>query len=148
MNWLASHLLAATDWSSLRSAIGTAGNVPAAVESLASAASEEKARTANWRLDNRVVVQGRVFQSALPLVPVLLALVAGTLSSPARKWVLDLLYEIGAYYSDPSEDDLGNSELGPRCKAAVAEGKWVVLPSTSGLGSGGEAGRSGSAIRF
>jgi len=125
LNWVARRILSLTDWSSLRELSGDARRVPEAVEALAAADSEAAADKAYWRLDNRVVVQGQLFESALPLVPVLLALLAGDLAEPARASILELLFQIAAGEPDESELLHGNQDLGVRCKTEVAKGLWL-----------------------
>jgi hypothetical protein len=95
------------------------------VARLVEAQTEDEIEDAYWQLDNHVVVQGQVLESALPLVPVLLALLLGELSSSARVRVLDLLFEI--YGSSPHERELEarNTGISEACSLAVAEGKWI-----------------------
>ncbi|WP_406636676.1 hypothetical protein [Amycolatopsis sp. WGS_07] len=57
-------LAAAVPWNRLRMDVGTAECVPAAIRDLLNAGSAEDADRAYWRLDNGVVVQGRLFESA------------------------------------------------------------------------------------
>ena len=61
------------DWGSLRTCAGTAAEVPAAVAALVAATTEADAEHAysETSLDNEVVVQGNLFQAAVPLVSVL-----------------------------------------------------------------------------
>ena len=53
------------DWSGLRSFIGDASFVPNAIMALASARSETEAMNAYWRIDNVVMVDGRLSEFAL-----------------------------------------------------------------------------------
>jgi hypothetical protein len=117
--------LDAVDWNALR-AMASAAAVPDAVRALVAAGSEHDADAAYWRLDNNVVVQGQLFESALPLVPVLLAALAGPVAEPARVRLADLLVEIASGTPDESERERGNGGLGRACRAAVAEGLWLV----------------------
>lgn len=125
MNWLAERLLAQTDWDAQRTLMGSASDVPEAVRRLASTTSEDTARDAYWGLDNHVVVQGQLLQSAFPLVPTLLALLAGGLSPWVRSHVLDLLWELSAGTEHPDEIAIGKVGLAERCRKAVSEGKWL-----------------------
>lgn len=125
MNWLAAFLLAQTDWKSLRASMRTAEEVPDVIRSLVTAPSPDAARKTYWRLDNFVVVQGRLFQAALPLVPVLLALLSGELLPWAKRLILELLLQIAPGWVDPSELAVGNQGLGAQCRASVSEGKWL-----------------------
>jgi hypothetical protein len=119
--------LAATNWASQRASAGrSAAHVPIAVEALLTATTEDEAERAYWQLDNTVVVQGQLFASARPLVPVLLAALAGPLSAPARAHVADLLIEIACGWPDRSEVDRGNGDVGDACRDAVRDGSGLI----------------------
>jgi hypothetical protein len=129
MNLLAQLCLERVDWSALRAAGVTgagepATRVPAAVRRLAAAETADAARDAYWQLDNHVVVQGRLFEAAAPLVPVLLALLAGPLQGPARHDVANLLVEIvgPAAVPDLAEDP----RLADECRRLAREGLWTI----------------------
>jgi len=59
-------------WSRLRSFAGDASRLPAAIEALVFAESDEDAKAAYWRIDNVALVQGRLSESALPVTSCLL----------------------------------------------------------------------------
>ena len=129
-NLLVEYELGAVDWGSLR-AMGDAAVVPGAVRALVSAETSDAADAAYWHLDNNVVVQGQLFEAALPLVPVVLAALAGHLSAPARLRAMDLAVEIASGRPDVSETELGNTSLGRDCRAAFAEGLWLIYAQLS-----------------
>jgi hypothetical protein len=108
------------DWSALR-ASGSARGVPDAIRALQMAASEQEAERAYWRIDNTVVVQGALFEAALPTA----ACVVGVLprcSEAARSWVLELLVQIGAGEPAPSEVEAQNVDLQKLCVRELARG--------------------------
>jgi hypothetical protein len=126
MTFLLQYFLALVNWESLRAiGPGQARKVPDAVRRLVSADSETDATAAYWELDNNVVVQGQLFEAARPLIPVLLAAVAGELTTPARLRVVDLIVEIASGRPDESEVALANTELGRDCRSAVRAGVWL-----------------------
>lgn len=96
-------------WASFVTASGPAESVEVALRDLFAAESEEDAEAAYWRLDNEVVVQGRMYPLVVCLVPLLglvLALRQG--SAVARRHVVELLAEfaLGCGHEDLDEPDL------------------------------------------
>jgi hypothetical protein len=73
-DFLVQNLLDRCDWSAHQADRSDAGFVPEAVRQLAVATTADQAATAHWKPDNRVVVQGRIYDSVLPVVRGLLAL--------------------------------------------------------------------------
>ncbi|MBK1786885.1 hypothetical protein [Prauserella cavernicola] len=126
MNPLAAALVSRVEWAALRAGPGTAVGLPRALRGLASAESEEDAKEWYWRVDNVVVVQGMLHESAPPTVPVLFALLAGTLSGPARYRVVELLVELAGGETAQSEVDRGDAEVHLRCQDAMRQGRWTV----------------------
>jgi hypothetical protein len=115
------------DWTSLRTASGSAAKVPTALRALAAARTDEEARAPSWDLDTTLTVQGRVFQAAEQAVPFLLQLLCG--GRPNVCWyVLDLLYQLTGAPAcvDPSEVEHGNGRLVERCRERAREGLAVV----------------------
>src|SRR5256885_12610401 len=77
------------NWSILR-ASGNASGVPHAIRSLLAAASEDEADRWYWKIDNTVIVQGALYEAALPTIRCLI--VGLPICSPyARERVLELL---------------------------------------------------------
>lgn len=124
MNPLATAELHDQPWQRLRTINGTAEDVPGALTALATAADEMAADRAYWRLDNRVVVQGQLFESAFGVVQVLLALLTGPLSLPAKRRAVDLLLQIGGGVTDSTEPSTGNQDLAERCRKSMQSAIW------------------------
>jgi hypothetical protein len=115
------------DWSALRAVSGHAGLVPDALRAMFKSTTPEEAKSAYWRLENYVVVQGQLSEAAVPVVSVVLA----ALAWPDRpRWVrislLELLFQIVNGYSDQSEVALGSDDLDESCKASARQGLWVL----------------------
>lgn len=127
MHSLVRHELDAVDWDALRVIDSKpASNVPEAVERLLATESETDAENAYWKLDNRVVVQGQLFDSAPPLVPALFAALSTSLTEANKTYVLDLLVEILAGESAQSEAARGKRHLGQNARHAAIEGLWLA----------------------
>ncbi|ACU37050.1 hypothetical protein [Actinosynnema mirum] len=101
-------------------------STPVSLAGLLSALSEEEAERYYWQLENRIVVSGYLFEAAPPAVPVLLAGLAGSLSEPAKGWVLELLYQLVAGQTDPKAVERGSGDLGAECRALAREGLWLL----------------------
>lgn len=80
------------DWTLLE-AVGGALDVPGALQSLAEATTEEEARAAYWRIDNTVVVQGSLRESALPTAACLVNILVSC-TAVSRPFILELLQQI------------------------------------------------------
>lgn len=108
------------DWNALR-ALGSARDVPAALWKLARSSSAAEAESAYWRIDNVVVVQGALYQAALPTAAC--AVIAlGTASPLGRLHLLELLVQLALGEPHPSEVALGNSDLPKGCAAEAMKG--------------------------
>jgi hypothetical protein len=117
-------LLGMVDWSAVRSMPGGSGFVPQSVARLLLAESEEDAAAAYWELDNRVVVQGQLFEAARWIVAPLVSALQVRLAPPSRRRVVDLLVEIALGVPDQSECEAGNEELGEACRQEIKQGLW------------------------
>lgn len=71
------------DWGALRTLIGPADFVPAALDRLLRSTNDAEATAAYWELDNRVVVQGQLFEAAEAVARELVARICTTDVSPA-----------------------------------------------------------------
>jgi hypothetical protein len=110
------------DWDRLRSILGGAEFVPGAVRRMVRATSMEEASAAYWELDNRVVVQGQLFEAALWTArSVAFAVCRGEASACGLTRALDLLVEIAAGEPDQSEVKLGNAGLGDMCRRELRQ---------------------------
>lgn len=108
------------DWRNTRSnARASSDYVPEAFQRLIDARTEDEAKAAYWLLDNRVVTQGRLFQSSEKLAPILLAALKLPLSPPARHRVVELVTEIALGVTAEEEARLGNSGLADAARAAI-----------------------------
>jgi hypothetical protein len=125
MNVAARALILASDWSELRTQSGTAGGVPTALADLSQATSDESAENAYWRIDNEVIVQGELYQAALPTLEVLLALASKVSSGPARRWLAELVQQIVCGQTHESETAAGNGDLAVRCRASAQQALWL-----------------------
>lgn len=130
MNPLAAAELRHQPWHELRTINGTADNVPGALTSLACAEDDAAADRSYWRLDNRVVVQGQLFESAFGVVQVLLAMLIGPLKPSAKRRVVDLLLQIGGGVPDATELAAGNLDLADRCRESLRAATWKLYELT------------------
>src|SRR2546428_3629304 len=104
------HLLRNVDWPKIRSLMKTTSDdVPESFLQLIDSQTDAQAKEAYWRLDNRVMVQGQLFQAAEKLVPAILAALQLDLSPSARHRLVELLTEIALGVPDKSEVIIGNS---------------------------------------
>jgi len=97
------------DWSSLRAA-GDAEIIPSAVILLQKATTIEEADKAYWRIDNTVIVQGTLFEAAVPIIPCLLSALLRC-TDVARPRILELLEQVGGGIPSSSEIQAGNTRL-------------------------------------
>lgn len=130
VNPLAAAELETQPWRRLRTMIGTAEDVPDALAALECATDEKAADRAYWRLDNRVVVQGQLFESAFGVVQVLLAMLIGSLSLPAKRRVVDLLLQIAGGVPDATELAVGDLDLAERCRESLRAATWKLYELT------------------
>ncbi|MBB1244436.1 hypothetical protein GL263_12815 [Streptomyces durbertensis] len=99
--------------------------VPAALRQMLSGQSEDEVMEGYWGLENVVVVQGQLFSAALPTLEVVLAGLADDLAPDARDAALELAFQIVSGESDEEEVARGNADLGPACRRAAQQGKWL-----------------------
>lgn len=91
-----------------------------AINQLFSARSELEAREAFWRVNNRVVVQGQLFESSVKTTEdVVHRLRTEHCSSYALRFALDLLVELAGGESDASEAQAGRGDLGEQCRTHI-----------------------------
>lgn len=117
-------LIGTVDWAAARSMLGGSAFVPESLARLLRAESDEEAEAAYWELDNRVVVQGQLFDAARLLVGPLVSALQTRLAPSARRQVVDLLVEIALGTPDQSELLLGNEELAAQCRREIERGLW------------------------
>ncbi|MEV4603494.1 hypothetical protein AB0K15_39710 [Amycolatopsis sp. NPDC049253] len=120
-------LIDSVPWRELRSMRGDVVHVPEALHDLLNASSEEDAEEAYWRLDNNVVVQGQLFDSAVRVIgPLLLGLVSQR-PGFVREHIANLLVEIavGGPHESVSVADKGEM-LDAQCHAELRRGLWII----------------------
>ncbi|MBB5889178.1 hypothetical protein ACFFS4_30475 [Kutzneria kofuensis] len=115
------------DWGSLRTVHGTADGVPAAVAALVAATTEAEAEHiySETSLDNVVVVQGNLFEAAVPLVSVLCAALADEMPVAAHSEVLRLIAEIVRGDTHCSEIEAGRPDLPEQAQELARAGLWL-----------------------
>lgn len=109
------------DWSSLRAVASSAAAVPDAIRRLLEAETEVDARAAYWGVDNVVIVQGSLVESALPATSCLVSYL-GQVSDGARVVVLELLVQLASGEPDPTEIEAGNVLIGEHCRFEILLG--------------------------
>ncbi|WP_019099918.1 hypothetical protein [Chromobacterium haemolyticum] len=113
-------------WSSLREIDGNATNIEFALLNLLNCTSAEEAENIYWQLENRIVVQGQLFQAAEFVVPVIIAALFENKARYIKISLLNLLYQIitGA----PHEDEIkqGNINLTEKCIKSAREEIFVL----------------------
>jgi hypothetical protein len=115
------------DWSALRQASGNAGHVPEAIRALLNSTTADELDEPYWQLENHIVVQGRLYEAALPAVSVLIAaLTCHDRPGWVRIGLLDLLFQLVNGTSHESEIAQGRPDLATTCKQAARQGLWVL----------------------
>jgi hypothetical protein len=121
-------------WGELREASGDAVQTASALRSLLSAQTPEEASAAYWQLENRIVVQGAVFEAAEAATAVVVAALAEPRPFHIRVAALELLFQILSGEPDATELARGNVHLVTRCRQRAREGLWVLIREfSSGL---------------
>ncbi len=99
-------LMEAVSWDGLKTNAGNATDVPSRLFRLFEAADVTEAESAYWQLDNHIIVQGRMYWSAVASIPTLgAALLSQNLSPPALHGVIDLLTEIALGHGHEREKE-------------------------------------------
>ncbi|MXG92078.1 hypothetical protein [Nocardioides flavescens] len=107
------------DWEALTTGLGpgTGGPVPAAVVAMLRATSPMEADEAYWRIDNRVVVQGQLFEAAVPTARMVAdALCRREATRDGFLRGVDLLVEVVNGESHHEEVSRGRPALGDACR--------------------------------
>lgn len=113
-------------WATLRKLNGTAEHIGSALFELTYAADTDAAKAAYWKIENSAVVQGQLFESAMHVIPCLLALLLEERLRCIRISALELLFQIVAGEADEEEVSRGNADLGDACRAKAREGLWLL----------------------
>lgn len=125
MNFVTRALIAEVEWAHLRSGTGNGADLPQALADLWAATSASEAGDAYWRIDNVAIVQGELYEAALPTLEVLLSMAATIPPGPARASVAELIQQI--IFGEPrsSEIALGNTDLAIKCRALASGAIWI-----------------------
>jgi len=115
------------DWGSLRSA-GSAAAIPSAIEALRTAGSEDAAKQAYWRIDNEVIVQGELFEAAVPTACCLVAAL-GSCTEASRARIVELLFQLATGTPHSSEFARGARELHHLCRREVLRAAPLIFES-------------------
>jgi hypothetical protein len=108
------------DWANLRSSESAIG-IPDAILGLQRATTEDEADRAYWKIDNEVIVQGALYEAALPTIRCLLSALLDC-TDTARPKIIELLFQLGNGEPDSSEIALGNIDLDSLCRREVWRG--------------------------
>lgn len=115
------------DWSkyrdiraSLPGGIVSSAYIPETVLGFLNSASEDELMTWYWKIENHAVVQGGTYEVAEHLIPVLVAATVELDDVFVRAWVLELIYQMVAYYPSEGED----LNLTERCRMQARGGLW------------------------
>lgn len=122
---VAESLIRTTEWSRLRESCGTAAGVGMALSALLSAESPDAIDDQYWRIENHVVVQGELYESAEACCAVLVAAFADERPHFVRIAALELLFQILRGYG--SDTPGTPTDILERCQRAVREGLWGIV---------------------
>jgi len=115
------------DWASLRSA-NSAARIGASIEALRTAESDDAARDAYWRIDNEVIVQGQLYEAAVPTACCLVTAL-GACTASARARIVELLYQLATGTPHASESACGEHDLSFLCRREVLRAVPQVFAS-------------------
>lgn len=112
-------------WSEYRAA-GTTEHLPNALLQVQQAATVQQAEQACWQIENTVVVQGALYEAAIPTVICLLGIIQRA-TDAARPFILELLVQIAS--GEPAEVSMesGHSRLNEQCMREIARGTAVYV---------------------
>ncbi len=118
--------LTRNDWFCFREISGPATAIPGALRELIKSWWPVDVDQAYWKLENHVVVQDQLYESAAYVVPVLLAGLAGPdRSFSARTGMLDLLFCILNGETSSEEEKRGLLNMEAKCRIAAGQGLWL-----------------------
>jgi len=123
-------------WSDLKTANGTAKGVPDAIRGLISE-NEEIRNASYWKLDNHVVLQSDLYESAFYVLPFLFEILNSE-SKNGKRYVYDLLFEIANGYAPENEVCTLNGremELTEACRLLIIGELNVILNEVSDIES-------------
>ena len=117
------------DWTQIQDASGSATSTPSNFRLLLAATNSEEIKSTYWKLENHVVVQGRLYEAADRLVPAICAsLVAPNRSLLVRTWVIELLFQICNGYDavDGKPKGIAVNEFAISCKKIAKNALWLL----------------------
>lgn len=109
------------NWPNLRCQDGDASHIPAALADLVNALSSEDVKRAYWRIDNYVIVQGALYEAAVPTASCLVA-VMPRCTSAALTWALELMVQLGNGETAPEEKQIASNDLRAECIRELLRG--------------------------
>jgi hypothetical protein len=134
---LAEREIELVDWAQFTELDGPGGDIGNRLRALLDAGSSDAAGDAYWRLENHVVAQNELFDSAEPTVSVIVAALADERPRYVRIALLDLLYLI--LTASPSAAIKARCpDLVERCHARAREGLWLLVREAA-VGAQGSA---------
>jgi hypothetical protein len=80
-----------------------------------------------YTFDDHLELNANLFEVSVPAVSVILAALAGGLSSPARAHFLTTLWRLVGGEAHRTEQVLGRGSLGDECRARAREGLWSIV---------------------
>jgi hypothetical protein len=123
--------IAEVNWHALEIIQGrTADDLPAALLALFRCTTEDEARQAWWRLENRVFAQNTLYGAAEQTMYVVMAALADDRPRLVRNWIIEL---VRFMLNGESDDD---PTLAERCRDQARQGLWLLAQEarvTSGL---------------
>lgn len=113
------------DWSGQRCGCGdSAEHVPLMFEAILRSKSPHD--MIGYTLDDHVELGTSLFEVSVPAVEVILAALAGEVSSMARGHLLITLWRVSSGEAHATEITHERDHLGGECRARIREGLWVV----------------------
>lgn len=124
MKSIANLLIDSIAWEEYFDASGRAAQIGISLRELIVAKDEKAAELAYWKLENRIVAQGTVYDVAVPAIRVLVAAFLNDLAMPVRISILELLYQI---LSGATSELETKRDLVDECRILAAEGLWLIV---------------------
>ncbi|MFV2099353.1 hypothetical protein ACFHW1_28440 [Micromonospora sp. LOL_014] len=125
MNFVTRALIESVNWAALRADSGNGGGIPRALNDLWEASSEDEARRAYWQIDNEAVVQGQLYESAVPTLQALLSMASVIPSGPRRRAVAELIQQIVFGQPHSLENAEENVDIVARCSHLAMGAVWL-----------------------
>jgi hypothetical protein len=124
-------------WKSLRTAHGTAEHIPGALRALVDAQDESALTKAYWTLDNYIVLQGTLYESAYFTIPYVIDILLKARSAALKVAAYDLLIEIARGVPDPNQGwtppPEAPSDLRDACRHLIASSLAKFQPDQKSL---------------